>query len=54
MKGLALHAHHLLKRMDDLDEVGIGTHDRFITDASKSAEKLRAKAEKAGILGKQT
>jgi predicted thioesterase len=39
---------------DDLDEVGIGTHDRFITDASKSAEKLRAKAEKAGILGKQT
>jgi len=34
---------------DDLDEVGIGTHDRFITDASKSAERLRAKAEKAGL-----
>ena len=39
---------------DDLDEVGIGTHDRFITDAAKSAERLRAKAEKAGILGKQS
>jgi len=39
---------------DDLDEVGIGTHDRFITDASKSAERLRAKAEKAGILGKRS
>ena len=34
---------------DDFDEVGIGTHDRFITDASKSAERLRAKAEKAGM-----
>ena len=34
---------------DDLDEVGVGTHDRFITDASKSAERLRAKAEKAGL-----
>ena len=34
---------------DDLDEVGIGTHDRFITDATKSAERLRAKAEKAGL-----
>ena len=39
---------------DDLDEVGIGTHDRFITDASKSAERLRAKAEKAGVLGKRS
>ena len=39
---------------DDLDEVGIGTHDRFITDASKSADKLRAKAEKAGIPGKRS
>jgi fluoroacetyl-CoA thioesterase len=35
---------------DDLDQVGVGTHERFITDASKSAERLRAKAEKAGIL----
>ena len=34
---------------DDLEEVGRGTHDRFITDASKSAERLRAKAEKAGL-----
>jgi len=34
---------------DDLDEVGVGTHDRFITDAAKSAERLRAKADKAGI-----
>jgi predicted thioesterase len=34
---------------DDLDEVGVGTHDRFITDATKSAERLRAKAEKAGL-----
>ncbi len=34
---------------DDLDEVGNGTHDRFITEASKSAERLRAKAEKAGL-----
>ncbi len=34
---------------DDLEEVGKGTHDRFITDASKSAERLRAKAEKAGL-----
>ena len=39
---------------DDLDEVGIGTHDRFITDASKSAERLRAKAEKARVLGKRS
>lgn len=35
---------------DDLDEVGVGTHDRFITDASKSAERLRAKAVKAGLV----
>ena len=34
---------------DDLEEVGRGTHDRFITDASKSAERLKAKAEKAGL-----
>lgn len=34
---------------DDFDEVGIGTHDRFITDASKSADRLRAKAAKAGL-----
>ena len=34
---------------DDLDQVGIGTHDRFITDAAKSAERLRAKAVKANI-----
>ncbi len=34
---------------DDLEQVGKGTHDRFITDASKSAERLRAKAEKAGL-----
>jgi fluoroacetyl-CoA thioesterase len=39
---------------DDLDEVGIGTHDRFITDAPKSAERLRAKAEKARVLGKRS
>jgi fluoroacetyl-CoA thioesterase len=39
---------------DDLDEVGIGSHDRFITDASKSADKLRAKAEKVGIPGKRS
>lgn len=36
---------------DEFDEVGTGTHDRFITDASKSAERLRAKAEKAGLTG---
>jgi len=36
---------------DDLDEVGVGTHDRFITDANKSAERLRAKAERAGVSG---
>ena len=35
---------------DQLDIVGSGTHDRFITDANKSAEKLRSKANKAGIL----
>ena len=35
---------------DQLDIVGSGTHDRFITDANKSAEKLRSKAIKAGIL----
>jgi fluoroacetyl-CoA thioesterase len=35
---------------DDFDQVGVGTHDRFITDAAKSAERLRAKAQKAGIL----
>lgn len=34
---------------DEFDEVGIGTHERFITDASKSAERLRAKAKKAGV-----
>ena len=34
---------------DEFDEVGIGTHERFITDASKSAERLRAKARKAGV-----
>jgi len=34
---------------DDIEEVGRGTHDRFITDASKSADRLRAKAEKAGL-----
>ena len=34
---------------DEFDEVGIGTHERFITDASRSAERLRAKAKKAGI-----
>ena len=34
---------------DDLEEVGRGTHDRFITDASKSAERLKAKAEKVGL-----
>ena len=34
---------------DNLDQVGTGTHDRFIADASKSAERLRAKAQKAGI-----
>ena len=34
---------------DEFDEVGIGTHERFITDAAKSAERLRAKAKKAGI-----
>ena len=39
---------------DDFDEVGIGTHERFITDASKSAERLRAKAEKAGMTAWQT
>ena len=35
---------------DELDIVGSGTHDRFITDAIKSAEKLRGKAKQAGIL----
>ena len=39
---------------DDFDEVGIGTHDRFITDAAKSAERLRAKAKKAGMTAWQT
>lgn len=34
---------------DDLELVGRGTHDRFLTDASKSAGRLRAKAEKAGL-----
>ena len=34
---------------DELEIVGSGTHDRFITNSIKSAEKLRAKAEKAGI-----
>ena len=35
---------------DELDIVGSGTHDRFITDAIKSAEKLRGKAKQAGVL----
>ena len=35
---------------DDIEEVGRGTHDRFITDASKSSDRLRAKAEKVGLL----
>ena len=34
---------------DELEIVGSGTHDRFITNSIKSAEKLRAKAQKAGI-----
>ena len=34
---------------DELDIVGTGTHDRFITDAAKSADRLRNKAQKAGI-----
>jgi predicted thioesterase len=35
---------------DGLDIVGSGTHDRFITDAVRSAEKLRGKAKQAGVL----
>ncbi len=31
---------------DDLDQVGRGTHDRFIADGAKSADRLRAKAAK--------
>lgn len=34
---------------DEFDTVGIGTHDRFITDSFKSAERLREKAKKAGL-----
>ena len=29
---------------DDLDPIARGTHDRFVTDVAKSAERLRAKA----------
>ena len=35
---------------DELDIVGSGRHDRFITDAVKSAEKLREKGKRAGVL----
>lgn len=31
---------------DDIEQVGRGTHDRFVTDAAKSAARLRAKAAK--------
>lgn len=31
---------------DDLDPIARGTHDRFVTDTAKSAERLRAKAAK--------
>ena len=34
---------------DELDTVGTGTHDRFITDSVKSAERLREKAKKASL-----
>jgi len=31
---------------DDIEQVGLGTHYRFVTDAAKSASRLRAKAAK--------
>ena len=31
---------------DDIEPIARGTHDRFVTDAAKSAERLRAKAAK--------
>jgi predicted thioesterase len=31
---------------DDIELIARGTHDRFVTDAAKSAERLRAKAAK--------
>ena len=34
---------------DDIDIVGTGTHQRFVADATKSADRLRKKAEKVGL-----
>ena len=34
---------------DDIDIVGTGTHQRFVADATKSADRLRKKSEKVGL-----
>ena len=34
---------------DDIDIVGTGTHHRFLANATKSADRLRKKAEKVGL-----
>ena len=36
-------------QVDDIDIVGTGTHHRFLADATKSADRLRKKAEKVGL-----
>jgi predicted thioesterase len=34
---------------DELDEIGRGTHTRFVVDVGKTIERLKAKAAKRGI-----
>ena len=34
---------------DELDQIGEGEHERFISDVDKAGERLKAKAQKLGI-----
>ena len=38
-----------LELFDELDKIGEGEHERFISDVDKAGERLQAKAQKLGI-----
>jgi predicted thioesterase len=38
-----------LELFDELDKIGEGEHERFISDVDKAGERLKAKAQKLGI-----
>ena len=38
-----------LELFDELDKIGEGEHERFISDVAKAGERLKAKAQKLGI-----